>query len=142
LENHDRQARAHRAVVLDELPRAVVLLLLTDVEGIEGPALLEADEGHGAREGAAAELDARDGLAGRELVQRLVHELADEGVALGRENRLLAVDEEVALAARGQNHALPLEGALAQELDQPRLLVGRHRVFFLMAALAPLRRAG
>src|SRR5690606_10381911 len=65
-----------------------------------------------------------------------------QGVALGREHRLLTVDEKVALAPGGQNHALPLERALAQQVDQALLLVGRHLAFFLTAALAPFRNAG
>jgi hypothetical protein len=92
----------------------VILRILADVDRVERRAAVVARERHGARQGAPAELDAGHGRARTESGQRLEHRLADQHVAFGSENGLLAVDEEVALAARGEDHALALERALAE----------------------------
>jgi len=56
-------------------------------------------------------------------------------------DRLLAVDEEVALLARRQDDAPPLERQRPQEFEEPAPRV-RHVAFFFSAALAPFLRAG
>src|SRR6185436_7678353 len=61
--------------------------------------------------------------------------------AFGGEDRLFTVDEEIALATRGQRHLLALERALGQQSDQtsPRIA---HRVRLRSAARAPFLSAG
>src|SRR5580692_4721188 len=118
-EQHDARAGREATVALEQALGAVVLGVLAHVDRVEGRAALEAGHGDGAGEWATSKLDARDGRARAERAERGEHLLADERVPLGRQDRLLAIDEEVALATRGEHHPLALERARPQKLEQP-----------------------
>src|SRR5690606_4106578 len=71
-------------------------------------------------------------------------ELADQRVTFRRQDRLLAVDEKIALLAGGEDHPTPLEAALAQKVDQTLalFLVHPRALLFFLRARAPFRSAG
>src|SRR3954468_19588444 len=62
-------------------------------------------------------------------------------MTLGSENCLLAVDEEVAFAARSERHFLTFERALPEEGNQTRTRIA-HRARLRRAARAPFFSAG
>src|SRR5262249_36318186 len=140
LEDHHREPGPERLVALDEAAGAVVLHFFPHVERVERAAPDEAHQRDRARERAAAELDAGDRLAPRQAVERVEHQLAHEGVPLGSEDRLLAVDEEVALPPGGEDDPLPLERTPSEQLDQA-FARGRRRSPARRAHRAPFFRS-
>src|SRR5258706_13473602 len=119
----------------------MIFLLFANVERGKRTALLETHQRHRARQWAAAQLDTGDGLTRRQAVECLEHELAHQRVALGGEDRLLAVDEEVALPTGSQRHLLLLERALLEKRDEAGA-GNAHPVRVRRAAPAPLLQAG
>src|SRR5690606_30656007 len=116
LEDDDLGPRGEALGALDEAAGAVTLLGLPHVEGIQRAPFEGRSEAHGARERAAAELHARDGVdLLAEPLDGVQEDGPDEAVPLGREHGGLAVDEEVALATAREDEFPTLEGAVTEE---------------------------
>ena len=71
---------------------------------------------------------------GRDVLEQLVDERADEEVALGGEHRLLAVDVEVRRLARGEDDLALFVGERLQDLEQS---IARVHELFRMSGLRP-----
>lgn len=57
------------------------------------------------------------------LRESIEHQLTDQRVTLCRENSLFAIDEKIALLARGKDYTASLEATFAKQFDDSAQLV-------------------
>src|SRR5262245_17663292 len=99
----------------------MVLALLPHVERRQRPTALVAHERDGARQRAAAELHAGHGVAGRQpapVAEQREQDLADQGMPLGGEHRLLAVEIKVAFFAGDERDLAAFDAEDAKKLKE------------------------